>query len=134
MLEDHIASQIRKLEDKYKHSGQDLSAYLDGLLYQRYLTYWDYIHLDTLLSLQVPKTHFPDEEIFIVRRASRPPRHREGSRHRRCAAGLPGSACLCRTGLRRRRDGIRDGDRVFVGHRIRSTAEPRALYGRADRR
>ena len=66
MLEDHIASQIRKLEDKYKHSGQDLSAYLDGLLYQRYLTYWDYIHLDTLLSLQVPKTHFPDEEIFIM--------------------------------------------------------------------
>ncbi len=66
MLEDHIASQIRKLEEKYKHSGQDLSAYLDGLLYQRYLTYWDYIHLDTLLSLQVPKTHFPDEEIFIM--------------------------------------------------------------------
>ena len=67
MLEDdHIASQIRKLEEKYRHSGQDLSAYLDGLLYQRYLTYWDYIHLDTLLSLQVPKTHFPDEEIFIM--------------------------------------------------------------------
>ena len=48
------------------HSGQDLSSYLDGLLYQRYLTYWDYIHLDTLLSLQVPRTHFPDEEIFIM--------------------------------------------------------------------
>ncbi|MFT5942821.1 MAG: tryptophan 2,3-dioxygenase, partial [Sediminicola sp.] len=28
--------------------------------------YWDYIHLDTLLSLQVPRTHFPDEEIFIM--------------------------------------------------------------------
>ncbi len=62
----HIDSQILKLEEKYKNSGQDLSAYLDGLLYQRYLTYWDYIHLDTLLSLQVPKTHFPDEEIFIM--------------------------------------------------------------------
>ncbi|WP_394748341.1 tryptophan 2,3-dioxygenase family protein [Spongiimicrobium salis] len=63
---EHLASQISKLEEKYKNSGQDLSSYLDGLLYQRYLTYWDYIHLDTLLSIQVPKTHFPDEEIFIM--------------------------------------------------------------------
>jgi tryptophan 2,3-dioxygenase len=39
---------------------------LDGLLYADFLTYWDYIHLDTLLSLQSPKTPFPDEEIFII--------------------------------------------------------------------
>lgn len=63
---ERIESQILKLEEKYKDSGQDLSSYLDGLLYQRYLTYWDYIHLDTLLSLQVPRTYFPDEEIFIM--------------------------------------------------------------------
>ncbi|OQD44396.1 tryptophan 2,3-dioxygenase [Croceivirga radicis] len=64
--QEKIQSQINKLEEKFKDSGQDLSSYLDGLLYQRYLTYWDYIHLDTLLSLQVPRTHFPDEEIFIM--------------------------------------------------------------------
>jgi len=46
--------------------GQDLSSYLDGLLYADYLTYWDYIHLDTLLTLQNPKTSFPDERIFII--------------------------------------------------------------------
>ena len=63
---ERVKSQILKLEEKYRDSGQDLSSYLDGLLYQRYLTYWDYIHLDTLLSLQVPRTHFPDEEIFIM--------------------------------------------------------------------
>ena len=63
---ERIEEQIGKLEEKYRDSGQDLSSYLDGLLYQRYLTYWDYIHLDTLLSLQVPRTHFPDEEIFIM--------------------------------------------------------------------
>lgn len=63
---EQIQSQLSKLEEKYKDSGQDLSSYLDGLLHQRYLTYWDYIHLDTLLSLQVPRTHFPDEEIFIM--------------------------------------------------------------------
>ncbi|NAS31189.1 tryptophan 2,3-dioxygenase [Flavobacteriaceae bacterium R38] len=61
-----IAQRIEKLEEKYKNSGQDLGSYLDGLLHQRYLTYWDYIHLDTLLSLQIPKTYFPDEEIFIM--------------------------------------------------------------------
>jgi len=61
-----IAQKINKLADRYKNSGQDLGSYLDGLLHQRYLTYWDYIHLDTLLSLQIPRTYFPDEEIFIM--------------------------------------------------------------------
>ena len=61
-----ILDQISKLEQKYEVMGQDLSSYLDGLLYSDYLTYWDYIHLDTLLSLQNPKTRFPDERIFIT--------------------------------------------------------------------
>lgn len=61
-----LSSKLKKLEAKYLDSGQNLGAYLDSLLQQRYLTYWDYIHLDTLLSLQVPKTHFPDEEVFIM--------------------------------------------------------------------
>jgi len=64
-MDPKIIGQVEKLEKKFKNSGQDLGAYLDGLLYDRYLTYWDYIHLDTLLSLQIPRTHFPDEEIFI---------------------------------------------------------------------
>jgi tryptophan 2,3-dioxygenase len=65
-LDTKLAEKIAKLEEKYKNSGQDLGSYLDGLLHERYLTYWDYIHLDTLLSLQIPKTYFPDEEIFIM--------------------------------------------------------------------
>jgi tryptophan 2,3-dioxygenase len=28
--------------------------------------YWDYTYVDTLLSLQHPKTDFPDEQIFII--------------------------------------------------------------------
>jgi len=39
---------------------------LDGLLYADVTTYWDYIELETLLSLQKPKTSFPDEKIFII--------------------------------------------------------------------
>ncbi len=61
-----LLEQLKKLQAKYDYMGQDLSSYLDGLLYSDYLTYWDYIHLDTLLSLQNPKTHFPDEEVFIL--------------------------------------------------------------------
>jgi tryptophan 2,3-dioxygenase len=65
-LDSNLVEQVKKLQQKYAVMGQDLSSYLDGLLYADYLTYWDYIHLDTLLSLQNPKTHFPDEKVFIV--------------------------------------------------------------------
>ena len=65
-IDPKIVEQIKKLEQKYEVMGQDLSSYLDGLLYSDYLTYWDYIHLDTLLSLQTPKTGFKDEMIFIA--------------------------------------------------------------------
>ncbi len=61
-----LLDQVRKLQEKYAAMGQDLSSYLDGLLHSDYLTYWDYIHLDTLLSLQNPKTSLPDEKIFIL--------------------------------------------------------------------
>lgn len=65
-VEPELIEQLKKLRAKYNAMGQDLSSYLDGLLYSDYLTYWDYIHLDTLLSLQTPKTHFPDEKVFII--------------------------------------------------------------------
>lgn len=65
-IKPEILEKLKLLEDKFASMGQDMSAYLDGLLYADYLTYWDYIHLDTLLSLQNPKTQFPDEEIFIM--------------------------------------------------------------------
>ncbi|WP_276373685.1 tryptophan 2,3-dioxygenase family protein [Chryseolinea sp. H1M3-3] len=62
----HLLEQLKKLQAKYNVMGQDLSSYLDGLLYSDYLTYWDYIRLDTLLSLQSPETSFPDEKVFIM--------------------------------------------------------------------
>jgi tryptophan 2,3-dioxygenase len=61
-----ILAKLEALEAKYSAMGQDLSAYLDGLLHADFLTYWDYINLDTLLSLQHPITPFPDESIFII--------------------------------------------------------------------
>jgi tryptophan 2,3-dioxygenase len=61
-----IETRLALLQEKYEAMGQDMTSYLDGLLHADFLTYWDYIHLDTLLSLQSPKTPFPDEEIFIM--------------------------------------------------------------------
>ena len=61
-----IEKRLALLQEKYEAMGQDMVSYLDGLLHADFLTYWDYIHLDTLLSLQSPKTPFPDEEIFIM--------------------------------------------------------------------
>ena len=65
-IDPKLQAQLEKLQAKYNVMGQDLSSYLDGLLYSDYTTYWEYIHLDTLLSLQTPKTRFADEKIFIV--------------------------------------------------------------------
>jgi tryptophan 2,3-dioxygenase len=65
-MENGIIEKIKLLEDKYAQMGQDLNSYLDGLLLSNYLTYWDYTRVDTLLTLQNPKTDFPDEVIFII--------------------------------------------------------------------
>lgn len=66
MLDKEILIKIKQLEEKYAAMGQGLSNYLDGLLYSNFLPYWEYIHLDTLLTLQNPKTDFPDEQVFIM--------------------------------------------------------------------
>lgn len=61
-----VLEQLKKLKEKYTPLGQDLAAYLEGLYHSDFLNYWDYIHLDTLLSLQNPRTRIPDEKIFII--------------------------------------------------------------------
>lgn len=61
-----MQEKLEALRRKYRLLGQDMESYLEGLLYSRSLTYWDYIELDTLLTLQKPRTDFPDEIIFIV--------------------------------------------------------------------
>ncbi len=65
-MDSTIQKLIEKLEIKYKSMGQDLASYLEGRLYENYVPYWDYVHLDTLLTLQKPKTDIPDENIFIM--------------------------------------------------------------------
>ncbi|MFM7005833.1 MAG: tryptophan 2,3-dioxygenase family protein [Flavobacteriales bacterium] len=61
-----LKEKLTRLNEKYAALGEDFNAYLEGLLYADVTTYWDYIQLDTLLSLQKPKTSFPDETVFIM--------------------------------------------------------------------
>ncbi|MBK5286106.1 MAG: tryptophan 2,3-dioxygenase [Bacteroidia bacterium] len=65
-LTPEIKKRLELLSEKYAVMGQDMTSYLDGLLYSNYLTYWDYINVDKLLTLQNPRTDFPDELIFIM--------------------------------------------------------------------
>lgn len=61
-----LQEQIEKLRDKYEAMGQDMNSYLDGLLLANYLPYWEYTSVDTLMTLQKPRTDFPDELVFII--------------------------------------------------------------------
>jgi tryptophan 2,3-dioxygenase len=55
-----------KLTKKYRSLGENPETYLEGLLHAKPITYWDYVEVDTLLSLQKPRTNFKDESIFIM--------------------------------------------------------------------
>ena len=57
---------LNLLEDKYKTIGQDREVHLEGLLHSNTITYWDYIHTDALLGLQIQRTDLPDEMVFIA--------------------------------------------------------------------
>lgn len=57
---------VKKITEKYQALGENPETYLQGLLQAKPITYWDYIEVDTLLSLQRPRTNFKDETIFIM--------------------------------------------------------------------
>jgi tryptophan 2,3-dioxygenase len=57
---------IKAIEEKYKNLGENPETYLKGLLQAKPINYWDYIQVDTLLSLQKTRTDFKDEEIFVM--------------------------------------------------------------------
>lgn len=57
---------IDQINHKYSSIGENPDTYLKGLLYAKAINYWDYVEVDSLLSLQRPRTNFKDEEIFIM--------------------------------------------------------------------
>jgi tryptophan 2,3-dioxygenase len=63
---DKIPNLIQEIDKKYEAINQKTEAHLEGLLWSKPITYWDYIHTDALLNLQIQRTVFPDENIFIM--------------------------------------------------------------------
>lgn len=57
---------LEQLKEKFDDMGQDVNAHLKGLLENTPITYWDYIQTDALLGLQIQRTRWPDEMVFIV--------------------------------------------------------------------
>src|SRR5690606_17374983 len=58
--------KIEALDQKFKAIDQKLDTHLEGLLWQKPITYWDYIQTDALLNLQIQRSTLPDEMVFIM--------------------------------------------------------------------
>ncbi|MGM5469324.1 tryptophan 2,3-dioxygenase family protein [Flavobacteriaceae bacterium LMO-SS05] len=56
---------LQELQDKYNAIDQKTNDHLLGLLHSKPINYWDYIHTDALLNLQIQRTLLPDEMVFI---------------------------------------------------------------------
>ncbi len=65
-MDKNIEQKIEQLKSKYDAIDQDLETHLDGLLYSKPIRYWDFVQTDALLNLQVQRTVFPDEMIFLM--------------------------------------------------------------------
>lgn len=66
MLTPEIKEKIDLLDEKFKNINQKTATHLEGLLWAKPITYWDYIQTDALLNLQTQRTTLPDEMVFIM--------------------------------------------------------------------
>lgn len=57
---------LQRIEAKYKAIDQNPDTHLEGLVWAKPITYWDYIQPEALLSLQIQRTTLPDEMVFIM--------------------------------------------------------------------
>jgi tryptophan 2,3-dioxygenase len=57
---------LEALKDKFDAIDQKTETHLEGLLWSKPITYWDYIQTDALLNLQTQRTVLPDEMVFIM--------------------------------------------------------------------
>ena len=57
---------LERVEKKFQLIDQDANVHLEGLVWSKPITYWDYVHTDALLNLQIQRTTLPDEMVFIM--------------------------------------------------------------------
>ena len=61
-----IQEKLDQLDEKFNAINQKTETHLEGLLWSKPITYWDYIQTDALLNLQIQRTTLPDEMVFIM--------------------------------------------------------------------
>lgn len=57
---------LQRIAEKYEAIGQNPNTHLEGLVWAKPITYWDYIQTDALLNLQIQRSTLPDEMVFIM--------------------------------------------------------------------
>lgn len=65
-ITDNTNQLLNELDEKFHAIGQKTDTHLEGLLWSKPITYWDYIQTDALLNLQTQRTVLPDEMVFIM--------------------------------------------------------------------
>jgi len=65
-MKDTTEKLVERLEEKFTAIDQNYETHLEGLVWAKPITYWDYIQPDALLNLQVQRTTLPDEMVFIM--------------------------------------------------------------------
>jgi tryptophan 2,3-dioxygenase len=63
---DNSQAILKEIDHKYQAINQKTETHLEGLLWSKPITYWDYIQTDALLNLQIQRTTLPDEMVFIM--------------------------------------------------------------------
>ena len=63
---DHSEAILKEIGLKFQAINQKTDVQLEGLLWAKPITYWDYIQTDALLNLQIQRTTLPDEMVFIM--------------------------------------------------------------------
>ncbi|WP_300978678.1 tryptophan 2,3-dioxygenase family protein [Flavobacterium sp.] len=65
-ISENTASLLEDIDQKFQSIHQKTQTHLEGLLWSKPITYWDYIQTDALLNLQIQRTTLPDEMVFIM--------------------------------------------------------------------
>ncbi len=65
-MKESTETLYKRIEEKFKAMDQNPEVHLEGLIWAKPITYWDYILPDALLSLQIQRTTQPDEMVFIM--------------------------------------------------------------------
>ena len=65
-IKENTKQILEALDTKFHAIGQKTDTHLEGMVWAKPITYWDYIQTDALLNLQIQRTTLPDEMVFIM--------------------------------------------------------------------